>query len=123
MVGYLIDRIMIIFLLLTFNIYGEDSGYQIYKNSCAQCHIEKTTEFVDNLSLKAPPIDAITRQIKYHYRKKEEFIQYLVDFLSQPDAEKSVCKPCIKRWGLMPQIDIPDEEKQSVALWMFKNFK
>ncbi len=123
MVRYLTGKFMIIMFLLAAKVYGEDLGYQIYKNSCAQCHIEKTTELTDNLSLKAPPMDAITRQIKYNYRKKEEFIQFVAEFLSQPDAEKSVCKPCIKRWGLMPRIEISDEEKQSVALWMFKNFQ
>ena len=120
---YLINKLVFIFLLITTAGYPVDLGYKVYKNSCAQCHIEKTTELTDNLALKAPPIDVLTRQIKYHYREKEKFIQYVVDFLSQPAEEKSVCKPCIKRWGLMPLIKISEEEKQTVALWMFKSFK
>ncbi len=120
---YLIGKTITAFFVITTIVYGSDLGGEIYRKNCVQCHVEKTTELTDNLSLKAPPIDALTRQIKYYYRNKEKFVQYVVDFLSQPDTEKSVCKPCIKRWGLMPPVNIPEEEKQSVALWMFRNFK
>ncbi|WP_293446067.1 hypothetical protein [Persephonella sp.] len=116
--------LIILFLILFSFSYSEEYGYQTYKQHCASCHIEKTDETTDNLSLKAPPINVIARQIKYYYRTREKFTEYLIDYLKEPSPEKSICKPCIYRWGIMPTVkDISVEEIQSVALWMFKNFK
>ncbi|WP_457643368.1 hypothetical protein [Persephonella sp.] len=98
-------------------------GKILFGEYCSKCHATKTTELTDNSSLKAPPIDVVVRQAKYYYRDLEKFNEYLVDYLHQPSEEKSVCIPCIKRWGIMPQMDIPDEEIQSIGRWLFKNFR
>ncbi len=115
--------LIVLFLFIFSFSYAEEYGYQVYKQYCSSCHIEKIDKTTDNLSLKAPPMDALTRQIKYFYRKKDSFTDYLEDFLKEPSPEKSVCKPCIDRWGIMPPIkNISPEEIHSIALWMFKNF-
>jgi len=117
--------VLIIFFLMFFSFsYAEEYGYQAYKQYCSSCHIEKTDEYTDNFSLKAPPMDVLTRQVKYYYRTKDKFTDYLIDFIKEPTPEKSVCKPCIDRWGIMsPLKNISPEEIQSIALWMFKNYK
>lgn len=117
-------RLMVLFLMFFSFSYAEEYGYQVYKQYCFSCHLEKKEETTDNLSLKAPPIDVLTRQIKYFYRTKDKFAEYIADFIKEPSPEKSICRPCIDRWGIMPSIkDISPEEIQSVALWMFKNFR
>ena len=116
--------LIILFLILFSFSSAEEYGYQVYKQYCASCHIEKTKETTDNLSLKAPPVNVLVRQIKYYYRTRDKFTEYLIDYLRKPSSEKSICKPCIFRWGIMPPVkDITDEEIQSVGLWMFKNFR
>ncbi|SNZ02868.1 Cytochrome C oxidase, cbb3-type, subunit III [Persephonella hydrogeniphila] len=118
------SRVAIVFFLLVFNAFAQEYGYQIYRQYCASCHAEKLETGSDQSTIKAPPIDALTRQIKYFYRTKDKFTEYLVDYISDPSPEKSVCKPCIERWGVMPPVkDLTEEEKQSVALWMYKNFR
>ncbi|WP_456465027.1 c-type cytochrome [Persephonella sp.] len=116
--------LIILFLIVFSFSFAEEYGYQVFKQYCSSCHIEKTDETTNNLSLKAPPIDVLARQIKYFYRTREGFAEYLENFIKEPSLDKSICKPCIDRWGIMPPVkDISDEEIQSISLWMFKNFR
>ncbi|WP_457626031.1 c-type cytochrome [Persephonella sp.] len=118
------NKAVFILFFLVYTAFSQDYGYDVYRQHCAGCHLKRLETGIDQSSLKAPPIDVITRQIKYFYRTKEKFTEYLVDYITDPSSEKSVCKPCIERWGVMPPLkELTDEEKQSVALWMYKNFR
>ena len=100
------------------------TGEEVYLKSCKKCHILKTTPYTENAGLKAPPFNVLVRQIKYYYRDEEKFTEFVIDYLDNPSIKKSICKPCIQRWGLMPPINsLSDEEKKAVARWLFIKYR
>jgi len=123
----MIGRLTVIFFLFMFlQGYGQEFkrlGKELFEQHCNQCHPKKTTKTTDNFSLKAPPIDVIVHQARYYYRNKEDFIEYLTDYLKEPSVEKSICKPCIERWGLMPKQNLTEEDIQLIGNWLFSTFR
>ena len=111
-----------LFLLFSLNMYfayAQDGKY-LFEAKCAQCHLLEAP--ADNLNLEAPPMDVVMRQASYVYRNEQSFIQYLKDYLQNPSTEKSVCLPCIKRWGLMPPVNISSYEAEELGVWLFRRF-
>ncbi|WP_456392652.1 c-type cytochrome [Persephonella sp.] len=116
----------LVVLLLFTVVYGtefEPYGEKLFKEHCMTCHQLETTELTDNSILKAPPLDILVHQIKYYYRDEEKFVEYLSDFLRQPSEDKSICIPCVRRWGLMPPQQLSDEEIQAIGKWMFNAYR
>ena len=121
------NKILFIFLVILSisakSLSQEMTGKEIFLEKCSNCHNIKS-EYTDNRELKAPPIDALTRQLKYYFRRKDEFINFVYKYVIEPSPENSVCLPCVNRWGVMPpQKDLKEEEIKSIALWMFMSFK
>ncbi|WP_297454180.1 hypothetical protein [Persephonella sp.] len=111
-------KLLIILLVIGYSF--AQTGSQIFEAKCAQCHLLETPP--DNLNLEAPPMDVVMRQASYVYRNEQSFIQYLKDFLQNPSTEKSICLPCVKRWGLMPPVNITSYEAEELSVWLFRRF-
>ncbi|WP_051654754.1 hypothetical protein [Persephonella sp. IF05-L8] len=119
----MINRIYLIWIflaLLCVNPSYSFSGSKVFEKKCAQCHLLEV--FDNNLNLEAPPMNIVMRQVYYVYRNEQNFILYLKDYLQNPSMEKSVCQPCIKRWGLMPPIKINSYEAEELGIWLFRRF-
>jgi len=114
----------------------EIDGYAVYKKYCAACHIEKISmETMKEIEkavksrkkppLKAPPFMEVSARIKHFYPNKEDFIKFVVDYITNPSYEKAKCLPmALKKLGLMPPIgkSMKEEEKVAVAKWLYENF-
>ncbi len=113
-------------------LFGAE-GEAIFKAKCSACHIltppagmmkgPGTPEFKNAMaSLKAPPMVKVAQMAKMRYPKKESFVNFVTDYITNPDASKTVCmKKAIKGFGLMPPIgkSMSDAEKKAVAEWMY----
>ena len=111
-------KLLIILLLIGYSF--AQTGSQIFEAKCAHCHLLETP--TDTLNLEAPPMDVVMRQVSYMYRNQQSFIQYLKDYLQNPSTEKSICPSCIKRWGLMPPVNISSYEAEELGIWLFRRF-
>ena len=123
-------------LLLTTLTLSANSGEEIFKAKCASCHTMQppgamakpgTPAFKKAMDeLKAPPMAKVSSMIKMHYDTKEAYVKFVTDYITKPDADKTVCmKNAIKGFGLMPAIgaSMNDEEKTAVAEWIYDNAK
>ena len=113
-------------------LFGAE-GEAIFKAKCSACHIltppagmmkgPGTPEFKNAMaSLKAPPMVKVAQMAKMRYGEKEAFVNFVTDYITNPDASKTVCmKKAIKGFGLMPPIgkSMSDAEKKAVAEWMY----
>jgi len=117
--------LLMVIVLLSFPLRAEFKPYERKPsdNYCINCHQLKTTQLSKNSNFTAPPFDVLMRQIRYYYREEEAFINYLLSFLKQPSKDKSVCTPCIKRWGLMPPQRLSDKEIKAIGKWMFQTYR
>ena len=113
-------------------LFGAE-GEAIFKAKCSACHMltppagmmkgPGTLEFKNAMaSLKAPPMIKVAQMAKMRYPEKESFVNFVTDYITNPDASKTVCmKKAIKGFGLMPPIgkSMSDAEKKAVAEWMY----
>ncbi len=112
-------------------------GYQIFKETCSMCHMERATlwDFLKaRLSvlsghrpenIDAPPMNLVSARVKEFYPNELEFIEFVKDYITHPSKEKGVCKPAAYSFfGTMPPIGqgMPEEDKEAVAKWLYYNY-
>ena len=119
-------------LLLATGLYA-NNGEEIFKAKCAACHLidmpsamnkPGTPEFNKAINdLKAPPMSKVASMVKMHHEGKEAFVTFISDFITNPDASKTVCmKRAIEGFGLMPPIkSMSEEDKKTVSAWIYDN--
>ena len=105
--------------LLMLSVFGfAKSGEDVYKQKCMACHtIDKKTK-----TMKAPPLAMVSARVKMVKRDKANFIEFVKDYITNPDKNKGVCFPrAYKKFGVMPPIgkSMSDAEKTAVAKWMY----
>lgn len=124
---------VILALLFASGLYA-NNGEEIFKARCASCHFINppaamskpgTPEFEKAINaLKAPPMSKVASMVKMHHEGKEAFVNFISDFITDPDESKTVCmKRAIKGFGLMPPIDksMSEEDKKAVSAWIYDN--
>ena len=119
--------------LLGLSALFASDGEAVFKAKCSACHMltppagmmkgPGTPEFKKAMAeLKAPPMAKIAHMAKMRYPDKEAFVSFVTDYITNPDANKTVCmKQAIKGFGLMPPIGkgMSEEEKKAVAEWIY----
>ena len=112
-------------------------GYEVYRNNCSLCHMEKASLF-DFLkarlkvlsghrpeNIDAPPMNLVSARVKEFFPNEPEFIEFVKDYITNPSKEKGVCKPAAYSFfGVMPPIGqgMSEEEKEAVAYWMYYRY-
>lgn len=112
-------------ILLTFNIsiQADTSAEALYDAKCLSCHIK--TRPTDISSLIAPPIMGVMRHVKITYKSKEEAIEFISEYVMDPQKAKAVCMDNkIERFGLMPSQKgkLTQEELRMISEWLYDNF-
>ena len=109
----------LLLLVALLSVVFSQPGELIYKRYCSSCHSLYPPP------RKAPPLSMITYLIKREYPKKEDFVRFVVDYITDPSPSKGLLMPMAYRmWGVMPPIgrSLTEEQKRAVAIWMFENF-
>ncbi len=120
-----------------------NSGEAVYKAKCMMCHkiIDKSAMKAKMAKLSpqerkaykqkmmqqmgAPPMNKVSARLKVFYPNKEEFVAFVKDYITNPDAKKAHCMPmALKRFGVMPPIgkSMSKADKEAVATWLYTNF-
>jgi len=100
-----------------------EEGAALFKAKCSACHI--TTRPTDISKLVAPPAMGITMHVKMAHPDKKAFQAFVVDYVLNPSASKSLCtKQTVKRFGVMPSQkgNVSEEELQAIASYLYENF-
>jgi len=96
----------------------EHPGKKLLETYCYVCHNPQTPETGGRV---APPMAAI----KVHYindqTTKEDFINEVVAFTKDPNAEKAKLFGAVKRFGVMPKQQFPDGVVEKIADYIFDN--
>ena len=125
-------------LLLGFGLplFGID-GYEVYKKTCAACHVEniEKKEFVKNIAkMKAPPMVEVANQLKRNIVIKDDdddvhrqvVILFIKNYIDNPNLDYSMCNPgALEKFGVMPSQKgkLNDIEKHAVAEWIYDRYE
>ncbi len=94
-----------------------DKGKAVFYKSCAVCHSYGPPPKT------APPMLGISQHYHENFKDAdtEKAVAYMVDFMKKPSKEKSMLLPIgLEKWGLMPAMNLPDEELRAVAYWTWQ---
>ena len=142
-------------LLLVVSSLFALSGEEVYTQHCASCHTkdmmmdmggmmqwrekmkgatkeerqtmrQKMMNEMQKGDMKAPAMPMISMRIKHMTDTKEEFVNFVKDYIQNPSQEKGYCMPmAYKRFGVMPPIGkgMSEEERDLVSQWLYDNFE
>ncbi len=99
------------------------SGEEIFKAKCATCHTSQNPATLDQKSLIAPNINNALSHVKRNFNTKEKAVNFMVDYILNPNPSKSVC-PSIDRFGPMPSQKgiVTKDEAIKVSNYLYDNF-
>jgi mono/diheme cytochrome c family protein len=142
-------------LLLVVSSLFALSGEEVYTQHCASCHTkdmmmdmggmmewrkkmqsstkeerqtmrQKMMNEMQKGDMKAPAMPMISMRIKHMTDTKEEFVNFVKDYIQNPSQEKGYCMPmAYKRFGVMPAVGkgMSEKERELVSQWLYDNFE
>jgi mono/diheme cytochrome c family protein len=91
-------------------------GQAIFDKSCSVCHS------VNPPPKSAPPIVPIASRYHMQFKSKAEGVNHLVAYMKSPDSKKAVDPQAVARFGLMPAVQLPEQELRTVAGWVWDQY-
>ncbi|QFR42470.1 c-type cytochrome [Sulfurimonas xiamenensis] len=107
----------------------EKANEELFNKYCAECHI--TVLGVDESGGKitnihgAPYAKDVIHKLKTETKTKEEFVDFIKDYINEPDRRKSIYgKKAIKQFGLMPSLKgaMTDSESSGLAEYLYHKY-
>jgi cytochrome c553 len=95
---------------------AEHPGKKLLETYCYICHNPTTPE---NGGRTAPPMIAIKTHYKNDDITKEEFINQIVSYASNPTQEKAKLFGAVRRFGVMPKQQFPEGVLEKIAEYIY----
>ncbi|MBU3016002.1 cytochrome C [Poseidonibacter lekithochrous] len=87
----------------------------LFNGNCVTCH--KT----NNLNKSAPTIHEIKKEYKNAFPNKEEFLNYMTQWVLSPKKETSLMQDKIKEYGLMPDLAYDKSTLNKISEYIYDN--
>ena len=101
------------------------NGEALVKKNCASCHMLKKPEPSEMEMIKAPPFDAVIFHVKDAINGKEVQQKFMIDYIQNPDASKSVCESNkVSKFGVMPSLKgkVSEEDLKTITDYLLKTY-
>lgn len=102
---------------ITSSSISKHKGKKLMETNCYACHSPKSTEG----SRIAPPMVAIKKHYIGEKTTKEEFIKSMQKWIQFPTKENAKMFGAVKRFGLMPKQDYPEETIKQISDYIYDN--
>ena len=115
----------LLFLTTINSILLATTPAELTKNNCTACHILSTPTPEQISTLQAPPMEAVMLHVKMVYDNKKSSREFIVDYVQNPSASKSVCESNkVQKFGVMPSIKgkVSPEDIEKIADYLYDNY-
>ena len=102
----------LLFLLMP-TVQASQDGKSLFESLCMSCHV------VSGQPTIAPPVFGMKNHVMQAYPGREDFINYIVLQVKQPDASRSLMPGAVRRFGVMPPLSYPEEQVREIAAFLF----
>ena len=100
--------------LLAFNTsLAQANGQDSFNKLCLSCHVTSGRPTI------APPIFGVINHVKSAYPTKTEFVDRIVNWVANPQKEKSLMPGAIRRFGVMPKLPYDPIEVRLIAEYLY----
>ncbi|MHA7831962.1 MAG: c-type heme family protein [Flagellimonas sp.] len=93
-----------------------EEGKKLMETKCYLCHNPSAPE---NGQRIGPPMVAVKAHYLETYKDKEAFVNGIMEFVKAPSAENTMMRGAVRRFGLMPSQQFPEEEIQKIAEYIY----
>jgi cytochrome c551/c552 len=89
-----------------------NSGELLFNGNCVTCHFKTEDK-------SAPSIKKIQTIYKKAFPKKEEFIEYMSNWVSSPNKNSSMMLDDIDKYEIMPTLGFEKDYLQDIASYIY----
>lgn len=100
------------------NAVLNNPDYVLLKNNCFACHNPNSNSHDEML---APPLAGIKMRYMKDYGNRQEFIDAMAGFASNPTKEAAKMQGPVRRFGLMPKPVVEKEELMKIVAFIYDN--
>jgi len=103
---------IVLFVLLALHVEANDMSSLMFNGNCITCHKEtKTVSAPSVVKFKAVYLNA--------FPDKKDFVEYMSNWVQNPDKETSLMRSCIKKHGLMPHLGFDIETLRDITAYIY----
>lgn len=95
-----------------------EQGKQLFIESCSSCH--GSNGGMDMSKRVAPPIIAVRMHYIGVYPEKAPFVDAISDWVKHRDANKTLMRGAIRKFNLMPPVDVAESDVQKIAAYIYE---
>ena len=67
-----------------------------------------------------PPLFGVQKRYRMMYPDKPEFVQRMISFVKEPQLEKAIMRRPVRKLGLMPAMNLPEEQLSDIAHYIYE---
>ncbi|MFH4964566.1 hypothetical protein V8G69_06135 [Gaetbulibacter sp. M235] len=103
---------------VSYGLKKEHPGKKLLETHCYACHNPTIPE---NNGRIAPPMIAIKTRYLRNEMSKEDFMNQVVTFASNPTKDKAILFGAVRRFGVMPKQQFPEGVVEKIAEYIYDN--
>ncbi|MFH1947751.1 MAG: cytochrome C [Pseudomonadota bacterium] len=100
-------------LLFSSSINADSMGALLFHGNCITCHAETKT-------LSAPSIMEVRENYLRAFPNKENFVEYMSDWVIKPKKESSIMLEAVDKHGLMPELGYDKETLETISAYIYE---
>jgi mono/diheme cytochrome c family protein len=93
--------------------FASTDGKTLYKTLCSSCHVPEGQPTL------APPLFGMKNHVMGRYPAREDFINYVVNWVKKPDASRSLMPGAVNRFGVMPAFPYEEDQVRAIAAFIY----
>lgn len=105
-------RLLTLLVILNSYIYADTLGSLLFHGNCITCHNETK-------SISAPSIIEIQKNYLRAFPKKGDFVEYMSQWILNPNTQGSIMADAIKKYELMPQLGYEESTLEIISEYIY----
>lgn len=103
----------ILFILSFYSLEADDISSLLFNGNCLTCHKETKT-------VSAPSVVEFKKRYISAFKNKEDFVNYMSEWVRNPNKETSLMHDAIKKHGLMPDLGFDEETLRDISAYIYE---
>jgi hypothetical protein len=104
--------LVVLVIVVSSNLYGDTYGKLLLYGNCITCHHETK-------NISAPSLQIIKKRYKEAFPEKEQFVEYMSNWVLNPDKNTSIMIDMINKYELMPHLGYDKDTLKKIATYIY----